>query len=212
MTDATVETTDVLAPVPLKANRRSLVRRLFGRKKNHAHGDEATEPRGSNKTARGAKKQVVKKKKSQEQGEEREPESATKPSPPTAESVKEETTPEPEPEETMAVSESPKASVDAPVDPPAEQVVPETVDSDSSHAEEDNTMPTTENAQQEAETMDVKAEQLTEVEKQEGETPASPTAESQEASEVEAVVQRGDDASRDPPTTKATAGLFCGCI
>lgn len=205
MVDPATETVDAMPPPePLKANRRSLMRRLFGRKnKNQTDGGEdVIEHRGKGgKNGRGAAKKVTKKKpETPPAGEDREPEAAKNVVTPKASEDK-----ETEPE--AAKTETP---MDAPADPPAEKVVPETVS--ESGTDEENTTSTAEvPAEKEAED-DKKGEEPVEAEKTEdaAETPATEEPKAEEEA-TEAQVQSGDDSSRDPPSSKAT-GLFCGCI
>lgn len=208
---------------------RSLVGRLFGRKKNQAavaEGLETTQKNARNK-GRAVKNRKTNKKVQQEAvvGEDREPEAAktttttTTPKPvveekaPTTEKAVEKKVEEKkEPDEEPSTPPSPAASAaDTPVTP---KVVPETVDSDSAATEEENT--TTESAgkgtppadKEEAE----KVDSPTSEESVKEEAPKDAPADIDQAdAAAESTVQSGDDSARDQPLSKST-GLFCGCI
>lgn len=197
--DPATETVDAIPPPePLKANRRSLMGRLFGRKnKKQTEGEDVIEHRGkAGKSARASKK-VVKKKQEAPVGEDREPEAAKNETP---KAVEEKVEPKTE--------EKTDAPTDAVADPPADKVVPETVS--ESGTEEENTLDSTP-AEKEADEDkgDEPAEQENEEEAQD--TPATEEPKTEEEP-AEAQVQSGDDSSRDPPTAASKVALFCGCI
>ena len=186
-------------PEPLKANRRSMLRRLFGRKnKNQTEGEDSIEHRGKAKGARASKK-VNKKKQETPAGEDREPEAAKNVTTPKEEKV------DAKPEEPKAET----APTDAPVDAPAEKVVPETVEEEAT-TDEENTASTAENSPEKEDGEDKEDEPEADKEDEGKETPDSE--EPKDAEETEAQVQSGDDSSRDPPNLAKQAALFCGCI
>lgn len=193
-------TVDVPPPaVPLKANRRSVLGRLFGRKnKNQTEGEDSIERRGkAAKGARASKKVNKKKEEATPAGEDREPEAAKN-------VAKTEEKVVPKPEEPKAET----APTDAPVDAPTEKVVPETVEEEET-TDEENTASTAEDSPEKEED---KAEGAEGDKEDEGkETPDSE--EPKGAEEMEsAAVQSGDDSTRDQPNLAKQAALFCGCI
>ena len=202
------ETMDAIPPPePLKANRRSLMRRLFGRNKNKNQTDEdVIEHRGkAGKNAKASKKVNKKKPDPQPAGEDREPEAAKNETPKAS-------------EEKEVKPEEPKTTpTDAPADGPtdsaaaAEKVVPETVS--ESATDEENTTSTAESPVADKDGAEDKAEETVETEKEKDADETTPTTEEPKADEepAQAEVQSGDDSSRDPPLTKIV-GAFCGCI
>eukprot|EP00977_Amphora_coffeiformis_P020598 scaffold8374_cov175-Amphora_coffeaeformis.AAC.37 len=200
-------------PVPLKTNRRSLIPRLFGRKKNKtAEGEVATgKVKGAAPTGKKWNKkthQWVPKTPEAPVGEEREPEAPKSPAakpeeekPVAPEKISEETKETPESTSKPIVEEN-----------PAEKVAPETVDSESETEEESKT---TESATEKQATEDDKAEKAVDAEKKEDEKLKESEKEEPASEDAKtAEMQAGDDSSRDPPMTEQlkAAALFCGCI
>ena len=199
-----------LSPIPLKSNRRSLIHRLFGRKKNQTV--EGEEPTGRVKGARAGKKWNKKGQDTPSVGEEREPEAAKSPAPkPETENP---VAREKKLEETKETPETPsKSTTEAPVDASTEKAIPETVESEA-ETEEDKVAPSTESNTEKPATEEDKADKTVDAENIE-ETPEESPKEDSDTEEVKTTeMQAGDDSSRDPPMTEQlkAAALFCGCI
>jgi len=193
-----------LSPIPLKSNRRSLIHRLFGRKKNQTV--EGEEPTGRVKGARAGKKWNKKGQDIPSVGEEREPEAAKSPAP------------KPDEEKPVALEkkleETKETPAEAAVDDSTEKAVPETVESES-ETEEDNAAPSTESKTEKPAIEEDKADKTVDGEKIEEEKPEESPKEESATEEVKTTeMQAGDDSSRDPPMTEQmkAAALFCGCI